>query len=67
MKLGHWLQDWWYERCRRKDIEILWPLLKRRGRDLNAAKTAFAIHAFKDPAWLHLGEEHVKRIIEELE
>jgi hypothetical protein len=63
MKLGYWLQDWWYERRRRKDLEILWPLLKERSKSLAAAKVAFARHVHDDAAWQHLGSEHVDRIV----
>jgi len=56
----------WYARCRRIDIEMLWPSCKRYGNDLDHAKAAFALHAFNDPAWLFLGESEVTRIIYEL-
>ena len=69
-----WLLDKWRARQRAIDLEILWPTCKRlaeekeRGEDaLEMARAAFAVHAFKDPAWLTLGEDEVFRRIEALE
>jgi len=35
-------------------------------RDLDHAKAAFAIHAFNDRAWLALGEDGLRRAIDNL-
>lgn len=61
-----WLMNWWYERNRRFDIAILWPICKERARDMDHARAAFAVHAFEDDAWLVLGEEEIIRRIGEL-
>jgi hypothetical protein len=44
----------------------LWPTCRAVG-DVDLARVAFAVHAFHDPAWLRLGEDEIKRIIDGLE
>lgn len=61
-----WLQGLWYARCRRIDMQVLWPSCLRHARDLDHAKAAFAVHAFNDPAWMFLGRDAVHRLIDEL-
>jgi len=55
---------------RRLDLMILWPACKReaeeRGRDLDTARAAFAMHAFRDPPWLALGHIEISRRIDRL-
>jgi hypothetical protein len=58
-----WLYDLWYERQRQADLKILWPCCREKAPDLDQAKAAFATHAFADPAWLYLGEDHIKQVI----
>lgn len=62
-----WIRGWWYARQRQLDMDILWPacLDEARG-DLDKARTAFAVHAFRDPAWMYLGRGAVYRIIDNL-
>ena len=60
------LQAWWYARCRKIDMEVLWPSCKAQARDLDHAKAAFAIHAFNNPAWMFLGRDAVRRFIDDL-
>jgi hypothetical protein len=52
------------------DLMILWPSCKsearRMGVGMDVAKAAFASHAFKDQAWLCLGEDEVTRRIDAL-
>jgi len=59
-----------YAANRRIDRAILWPACKREARkqlaSLDVAKAAFATHAFRDPAWLCLGETEIKRQIDNL-
>ena len=62
-----WLQGLWYARCRRIDMQVLWPSCAAQARDLNHAKAAFATHAFNDPAWMFLGRETVRQMIDELQ
>lgn len=66
-KLWFWFEDWWFARCRRKDLDILWPLCKQKAKDLEHAKLAFAVHTARDPAWQHLGQRHVAAVIDALE
>lgn len=54
------------ERRRQIDINLLWPSCKKFGNDLDHAKAAFAAHAFNDEAWTGLGEEEIKRRIDNL-
>lgn len=54
------------ERRRQIDLQILWPTLKERARDLDHAKAAFAYHCLNDPAWQPLGEDEIMRRIEAL-
>ena len=58
--------NWWYERRRRRDLEILWPLCKQNAKSLEDARTAFLLHASKDSAWRHLEPLHAARIINAL-
>jgi hypothetical protein len=48
-------------------MDILWPRLLIDARDLDHAKTAFAVHAMSDPAWTCLGEDAIIAFIERLE
>jgi hypothetical protein len=59
--------DWWHARQRAFDLKILWPTCCAEAHDLDHAKMAFAVHAFNDPAWLCLGDDEIKRRIDELE
>lgn len=77
----NWLRSKWYARCRRVDLEILWPICKteamadwqRRHREddldqiLMNARIAFWLHCSLDPAWLWIGEEATWDFIQELE
>jgi hypothetical protein len=52
------------------DTSLLWPAIKtealKLGKTLDEAKAIFAAHAFHDDAWLDLGDEEIKRRIDEL-
>ena len=61
-----WLIDLWRQRQRAIDLRILWPACKENAADLDHAKAAFARHAFHDAAWTCLGEDEIKRRINEL-
>lgn len=61
-----WLMEWWHSRQRAIDMDVLWPTCVAQARDLDHAKAAFALHAFNDPAWLCLGEDAIKRAIDDL-
>ncbi len=61
-----WLGNRLAARRRQLDLEILWPTCRAVG-DVDLARVAFAVHAFHDPAWLRLGEDEIKRIIDGLE
>lgn len=70
MKYLKWLYTYitnhYDQRRRNIDIEILWPTCKDLANDLTLAKAAFAYHAFNDAAWASLGEEEIKRLIDDL-
>lgn len=54
-------------RRRSIDLRILWPTcVECADGDLVRAKAAFAVHAFNDDAWMCLGEDEVRRIIDGL-
>lgn len=61
-----WILNWWYARQRKIDLEILWPVCREQASDLEHAKSAFAVHAYSDTAWLVLGEAEIYRIIDTL-
>jgi hypothetical protein len=56
----------WYARCRRLDLELLWPSCLDYAPTIQHAKAAFAVHAFNDRAWMVLGEQEVTRLIDGL-
>lgn len=62
-----WLRErWWSIQCN-IDITSLWPQCKKAAPSLDKARAIFAIHAFRDPAWIeHYGEERLKQIIDEM-
>jgi hypothetical protein len=62
-----WLQGLWYAQCRKTDMQILWPICVEQACDLDHAKAAFAVHAFNDPAWMFLGRDAVRQIIDRME
>ena len=57
---------WWRTRQRDIDLDILWPICKQEAGSLDHARAIFAVHAFKDQAWLVLGEEEIVRRIDRL-
>jgi hypothetical protein len=65
-----WLLNLWRWQQRRVDLAILWPSCKSAARDsgagLDAARSAFAMHAFRDTAWTALGEDEIRRRIDAL-
>jgi len=67
MNLFERLTNWWHARQRAIDMEILWPECCRQASDLDSAKAAFAMHAFNDPAWQHLGDKGIFMIIDSLQ
>jgi hypothetical protein len=49
------------------DVTILWPSCRDQTPDLDHAKAAFAVHAFRDRAWTrHFSEEEIFLIIDAL-
>jgi len=67
MNLFQRLQNWWHARQRAIDMEILWPACCAQAFDLDSAKMAFAMHAYNDPAWTHLGDKGIFMIIDSLQ
>jgi hypothetical protein len=64
--MWRWLVEWWPNRQRSIDLDILWPTCKEQALDLDHARAAFAVHAFHDPAWLRLGHDEIVRRVGEL-
>lgn len=62
-----WLGGIWHRQQRRIDLQILWPVCKKQANDIEHAKALFACHAFNDNAWLILGDEGIKKVIDELQ
>jgi hypothetical protein len=62
-----WVLNFWYAMQRQIDLKILWPSCKEQTPNLDHAKGAFAVHAFRDPAWLALGNDRIVEFIDELE
>ena len=61
------LAGWYFARCRRLDIKLLWPAcVKQANGDMDIARMCFAIHAYNDPAWLFLGREAIYHAIDDL-
>ena len=60
-------KELWYQRCRRLDLELLWPECLAHATNLEYAKVAFAFHCFHDKAWLALGKDHISAVINSLE
>jgi hypothetical protein len=60
------VRSWRRARIRKLDLEILWPACRQGAADLDYAKAAFAVHAFKDPAWLELGHDELVEFIDRL-
>jgi hypothetical protein len=61
-----WLLRIWHRRQRSIDMQILWPSCRDLAPDLDHAKAAFAVHAYRDRAWLELGEDEIARVIDGL-
>lgn len=59
-----WVLGLWYAHIRRIDVAVLWPSCKRETGNLDWAKAAFAVHAFRDRAWRCLGEDEICRQID---
>jgi hypothetical protein len=57
---------WWFARQRRLDLEVLWPSIQQEAPDLETARAMFAIHAYRDPAWLVLSDEELFAAMEGL-
>jgi hypothetical protein len=45
------LGKWWRGRKRDTDLKVLWPQILKEASDLDAARTAFGLHAINDTAW----------------
>lgn len=65
-KFLNYISGLWYARLRRIDLQILWPVCRDNAVSLDHAKAAFAVHAYRDPAWQFLGEDEIYRQIEGL-
>jgi len=62
------VRDIWWERQRNTDLNILWPACKEQAADIEYAKAMFALHTFKDPAWIEFyGKDELMNFIEKLE
>jgi hypothetical protein len=61
-----WVMGQWYAHNRHIDLAILWPCCKSAAPNLDNARAAFAVHVFNDPSWLVLGQDEIKRRINEI-
>lgn len=70
VRMFSWFLELWHSRCRKLDLEILWPscCIQALQFDLGieSAKAAFAFHAFNDSAWISLGHAELIKFIDEL-
>ena len=58
----------WRAHQRMTDLEILWPSIRAQAPYVEAARAAFAVHAFQDEAWTQdFSQDQIVRIIEGLE
>lgn len=63
-KVGRTMREWWWARQRAIDLKILWPICKEQAPDIHHARAAFAVHAFRDPAWVEFyGRRRLRKII----
>jgi hypothetical protein len=62
-----WLVGCWYWQMRRIDLLFLWPACREHAPNIDHARAAFAVHAFRDHAWLCLGAAEIARRIDRLE
>jgi hypothetical protein len=67
MNIFHEIRSLWRQHQRKLDLQILWPTCREKAKTLEEARMAFGIHAYHDPAWNELGDEHIARIIAELD
>jgi hypothetical protein len=61
-----WLINLWHEWQRAIDLRVLWPICKEEADNIETARAAFAFHTFHDRAWLALGDDEIRRRINEL-
>ena len=47
-------------------MKVLWPACVRYSTSMEQARATFTAHAMHDPAWITLGPDAVKAIIDEL-
>jgi hypothetical protein len=55
-----------YQRCRKIDLEVLWPQIKSISDDIGQARCAFAAHAFNSNAWRSMGLPALFRFLSDL-
>ncbi len=61
------IRDWWWAKQREIDLDVLWPQCKAKADSLEAARSAFALHAFNTPAWIRHYKEELASVISKLE
>jgi hypothetical protein len=63
-----WMADFYAQRMRRIDLDILWPVCKEEsGGRLERARMAFKMHTAIDPSWHRLGEDRINEIVDGLQ
>jgi len=60
------LGDWWANRQRRIDLDLLWPVICANAKGEEHARALFYVHAMMDPAWRRLDMPAVIRTIRTL-
>jgi len=66
MSLRTIMMGCWHAHQRSIDRALLWPSIREHAPSADKARAAFAIHAYRDVAWLVLGDEGLKKAIDEL-
>ena len=65
MNLARIIRHWWWAQQRAIDLRVLWPQCCELALNLHAARAAFALHAFKDAAWIEFyGHDRLVRYID---
>lgn len=61
------IRDWYWARQRRADLDILWPVCKKRAPSIDHAKAAFMTHASLCPCWIdHYGYDGLVHFVDGL-
>jgi hypothetical protein len=65
--INNWLKQMreaWRKGSRDADLVALWPAIRERAKDFDAAKQAFRMHAYCDPAWSDISKDEIDAMLE---